>query len=129
MSDQAWARKALQILDLVDLAVSHYHGATGYSPYAPEYQQLQQQAFAEFDQALAENDALWPATQRVKSAAVRDQFIFVMGNIGGFMHPTPDLPGDPAGPTLGDRIARSLQNAVTTSAAVRPRLEQLASGR
>lgn len=128
IGDQQWAQQALQILNIVDAATADYHNATRYDPYTLDYQQLQQQAFAGFNQALAENGALWPATQRVKDASIRDQFIFVMGNIGGFMHPTPDLPGDPAGPTLGDRIARSLQNAVSTSAAVRPKLQRLASG-
>ena len=124
--DEVWARQALKILDTVDSAFSDYHNATTYAPYTLMYQQLQQQAFAGFGRALAENDALWPTTQRVKDAAVRDQYVFVMGNIGGFLHPTPDLPGDPAGPTLGDRIARSLQNAVTTAALVRPKLQRLA---
>ena len=128
LDDAAWARCALSVLGLVNTAVRDYHDATALPRQSLKAQTLRQQAFGEFNAALSANQSLWPATQQVHNGEVRDQFVFVLGNIGGFMNPTPDIPGDPNGPTLGDRVARSLQNAVRTSAAVQPELQRLAEG-
>lgn len=125
--DVEWARRALRILDEGDAATADFHASTEYPMYSLQAQTLRQSAYARFSQALADYQALWPLTQRVSDSTTRDQFVFVFGNIGGFLHPNPDLPGDPGGATLGDRIGRSLQNAVSTSALVRPRLQRLAA--
>lgn len=125
--EQDWARRALAILQTVDTAVQEYHDATALPAGSLRRQQLQDSAFRDFHRAVADHEALWPVTQRIGDGGVRDQFVFIMGNVGGFLNPTPDLPADP--PTLGDRIGRSLQNVVSTSAAVRPKLERLATGR
>lgn len=129
LTDQEWARCALQVLDQVDAAVAAYHSATTFASFTPQYRQLQSRAFTGFNQALDSGQALLPATRQVHDSADRDQFVFVLGNIGGFLHPTPDIPGDPGGPTLGDRIGRSLDNTIKTSASLRPRLQVLATAR
>lgn len=126
-SEEEWAKSALQILQTVDAAVQEYHEATALPAGSPRRRQLQDSAYAAFRRALAEHEALWPVTQQVNDAGLRDQFVFMMGNISGFLNPTPDLPADP--PTIGDRIGRSLQNAISTGAAVRPKLERLAAQR
>jgi hypothetical protein len=125
--ERDWAARAVAILQTVDQAVQDYHAATALAAGSPVRQQLQVKAYAELQQAVDAYQALWPVTQQINDAGVRDQFVFVMGNVGGFLTPSPDLAGDP--PTLGDRIARSLQNAISTSAAVRPKLERLAAQR
>jgi hypothetical protein len=122
--EQQWAVKALQILDTVNTAVSQYHASTDTPSTSVQSRQLRQQAYTGLQQAVTAYQDLLPATEAAKDATVRDQFMFVMGNVSGFLHPTPDLSGDP--PTLGDRIARSLDNAIASSATVRPRLQQLA---
>jgi len=115
------------ILQTVDQGVQQYHAATALPAGSAARQQLQVSAYDAFQQALDAYQALWPVTQQINDSGVRDQFVYVMGNIGGFLTPSPDLAGDP--PTLGDRIARSLQNAISTSAAVQPKLERLATVR
>jgi hypothetical protein len=127
LSDQEWARCALAVLNLVNVGVKDYHAATALPRYSLRAQDLQQQAFQEFNEALTAHQSLWSATQQVHNTQLRDQYVFVLGNIGGFMNPTPDLPGDPNGPTLGDRVARSLQNAITTTGILQPQLEKLAA--
>lgn len=122
-AERQWAVQALQILDTVDAAVDQYHASTEVPARSAQARQLRQQAYDGFGQALVAHQQLLPQTQALEDAAVRDQFMFLMGNVGGFLNPTPDLVGDP--PTLGDRIARSLQNAVSTGAALRPTLVRL----
>lgn len=126
-SERDWAAHAVAILQTVDQAVQEYHAATALPAGSAARQQLQAGAYAGLQQALDAYQALWPVTQQIDDASVRDQFVFVMGNVGGFLTPSPDLAGDP--PTLGDRIARSLQNAISTDAAVQPKLERLAAVR
>jgi hypothetical protein len=123
--DKAWAVQALLVLDTVDAGVRDYHTATQYPMGSFQRQQLSQSAYAKFQQAVVAHQALLPMTRQVTDAQDRDQYMFVLGNIGGFLTPTPDLPADP--PTLGDRIGRSLDNAIAASASVRPRLERLAN--
>ena len=125
--EKEWAQRALQILGTVDAAVQDYHQATAEPPGSARRRLLQDSAYIGFRKAVAEHDALWPVTQEIGDTGARDQFIFVLGNISGFLNPTPDLPGDL--PTLGDRVARSLQNAIATGASLRPRLERLAAQR
>ncbi|HTE85055.1 MAG TPA: hypothetical protein VK821_09995 [Dehalococcoidia bacterium] len=122
-SDRQWAAQALRILDLIDAAVKDYHASSELPYNSVRALQLRQSAYAGFQQAVAAHQLLLPATREVKDAQDRDQYMFVVGNIGGFLTPTPDLPADR--PTLGDRIARSLENAIAASAALRPRLERL----
>jgi hypothetical protein len=114
----------LLVLDTVDAGVRDYHNATQYQLGSPQRLQLSQSAYAKFQQAVAAHQALLPMTSQVVETQERDQFMFVLGNIGGFLTPTPDLPADT--PTLGDRIGRSLDNAIAASAALRPKLKQLA---
>jgi hypothetical protein len=111
-------------LDTVDAGVRDYHSATQYPIGSYQRLQLSQSAYARFQQAITAHEALLPATPLVTDTQDRDQYMFVLGNIGGFLAPTPDLPADP--PTLGDRIGRSLDNAIAASAALRPKLERLA---
>jgi hypothetical protein len=121
--ERAWARQALIVLQTVDAGVDDYHRSTEFPVGSAQRRQLSQSAYARFSQAVGEHEALLPNTESIKDAPVRDQYMFAMGNIGGFLTPTGDLLGDP--PTMGDRIARSLENAIAASAAVRPRLERI----
>jgi hypothetical protein len=123
--DKSWAAQALLVLDTVDSGVRDYHTATQYPIGSIQRQQLSQSAYAKFQQAVAAHQSLLPMSRQVTDTQDRDQYMFILGNIGGFLTPTPDLPADP--PTLGDRIGRSLDNAIAASAAVRPRLERLAN--
>jgi hypothetical protein len=122
--DRQWAAQALQVLDTVDAGVTDYHAATQFPYGSAQRQQLSAKAYSEFQQAVSAHQALLPQTEQVKDAKDRDAFVYVLGNIGGFLTPTPDLPADP--PSLGDRIARSLDNAILVSSALRPKLDKLA---
>jgi hypothetical protein len=122
--ERAWAKQALLVLAKIDQGVQDYHNATEFPPGAPRRLQLSQSAYGRFSEAVAEHQALLPVTENIRDASLRDPFMFVLGNIGGFLTPAPDLLGDP--PTLGDRIARSLENAIATSASLRPKLERIA---
>jgi len=123
-ADRQWALDALRILNTVDASVKDYHTASELPYYSARALELRRSAYAGFQQAVAEHQLLLPATRQVKDIADRDQYMFVLGNVGGFLTPTPDLVGDK--PTLGDRIARSLENAIAGSAALRLKLERLA---
>ena len=125
MGDKQWAAQALQVLNTVDAGVKDYHNATQYPAGSGQRQQLTLSAYSHFQQAVAAHELLLPVTRQVRDSQDRDQYMFVLGNVGGFLTPTPDLPADP--PTLGDRIARSLDNAIAGSASLRPRLERIAN--
>jgi hypothetical protein len=122
--ERRWATQALQILDTVSSGISQFHDSTAAPAGSAQAYTLRQQAYTTLGQALSAYQQLLPATESMPDTALRDQFTFLMGNVGGFLNPTPDLPGDP--PTLGDRIGRSLQNAISTSASLRPKLQQVA---
>jgi hypothetical protein len=122
--DKQWAVQALQVLDTFEAGVKDYHDATQFPQGSPQRQQLTRSAYSRFQQAAAAHELLLPVTRRVQDTQDRDQYMFVLGNVGGFLTPTPDLPADP--PSLGDRISRSLDNAIAASSAVRPKLERLA---
>jgi hypothetical protein len=123
--ERQWAAQALQILDTVNTGINQFHDSTAAPEGSSRAYALRQQAYATLAQAVDAYQQILPETEALQDTALRDQFMFLMGNVSGFLHPTPDLPGDP--PTLGDRIGRSLQNAITTGAALRPKLQQLAS--
>ncbi len=122
--ERRWAVQALQILNSVDTGVGQFHDSTAAPSGSARASVLRQQAYATLAQALGAYQQLLPETEALQDTALRDQFTFVMGNIGGFLNPTPDLPGD--SPTLGDRVGRSLQNAIAVSARLRPQLQQAA---
>jgi hypothetical protein len=122
--ERQWAAQALRVLDTVNAGVEEFHASTAAPAGSSQSYQLRQTAYATLQQALNTYQQMLPATESLQDSALRDQFMFVMGNIGGFLNPTPDLPGDP--PTLGDRIGRSLENAITASAALRPKLQKVA---
>jgi len=122
--ERDWAVQALQILDTVNTGITQFHDSTAAPAGSRQASQLRQQAYGTFQQALTAYQQIVPNTEAMPDSPLRDQFMFVMGNVGGFLNPTPDLPGDP--PTLGDRIGRSLDNSIATDAALRPKLQRVA---